>query len=79
MHYNQAKAKQAGAVAPYSEEWTKKVSVRELFPKALPVIVHTEASVSHKAGLGLDYLGSTTKELGVPNYQGERVLSQAVK
>lgn len=63
INCNQAKAKQAGAVAPYSEKWAKKVSVRELFPKALPVIVLREARVSPKAGLALGYLGDLLKSL----------------
>lgn len=73
-HCNEVKAKQAGAVAPYTETWAKKLSVRELFPKALPVIVHREARVWQSwAWFRLPWW--STKELGMPNYQGERVLS----
>lgn len=56
-----SQGKASWCLAWYSEKWSKKVSVRELFPKALPV--HRETRASHKAGLGLDYLGDLLKSL----------------
>lgn len=51
-------------------------AMREVFPKALPVIVHREARVG-QAGLGFDYLGDLLKSLAC-QITRERDLNQAV-
>lgn len=57
MHGDQNKTKQADPVAAYSEKWAKKVSVRKLFPRTLPLFVFGEARTSHKAGLDFACVG----------------------